>query len=229
MALSAPARPRGSGSAFLLAFSALALVLAGAAFWAGLSPSSSSADVRLEGTSDPGPNPFVPAVGRDRAGMLPPANPAGHVPGDAEGLYARAGTAASCDVAALTAALQADPARASAWADSHGAGGPDGLTAVLLRSDTAVTEHGFGTAAHPAVLQAGTAVLVDDRGEPRVKCANGDPLSAADVVVATEVTGTPWQFFRPAQVIYVDPAADAVTDFTVLDVEGGELVPLTAG
>ncbi|GAP52775.1 serine/threonine protein kinase [Streptomyces azureus] len=49
----------------------------------------------------------------------------------------------------------------------------------MLRADTGVTNHGFraGRAAVlQAVLQAGTAVLVDDRGVPRVRCACGNPL-----------------------------------------------------
>jgi hypothetical protein len=44
---------------------------------------------------------------------------------------------------------------------------------VLLRSDTVVTNHGFANGCSttiPAVLQAGTAVLVDDKGVPVTKC-----------------------------------------------------------
>ncbi|MCW0211860.1 MAG: hypothetical protein OJJ54_00710 [Pseudonocardia sp.] len=229
MVLTPRPRRKGSGATYLLAFSVLALVFAGAAFWAGLSPSSPSVDVRLEGTADPGPAPYTAPVGQDRAGVLPPAEVTGRLPGDTEGLYARAGTAPSCDVAALTAALAADPAKARAWADAHGADTPAGLTPVLLRHDTAVTEHGFGTPAHQAVLQAGSAVLVDALGVPRVRCTSGNPLDAARVVVGTEVTGEPWQFFQPSLVTYVDPAGSPLTALTVLDLDGGELVQQPVG
>ena len=53
------------------------------------------------------------------------------------------------------------------------------LTPMQLRADTRVTNHGFvdGHATSlQSVLQAGTAVLVDDQGRPRVKCGCGNPL-----------------------------------------------------
>ena len=53
-----------------------------------------------------------------------------------------------------------------------------GLTSVVLRADTQVTNHGFRDArvtGFQSVLQAGTAVLVDNRGVPRVRCACGSP------------------------------------------------------
>lgn len=56
-----------------------------------------------------------------------------------------------------------------------------GLTPVVLRADTRVTNHAFrdGRAVgFQSVLQAGTAVLVDDHGMPRVRCGGGNPLLA---------------------------------------------------
>ena len=62
--------------------------------------------------------------------------------------------------------LEANPTEARAWADVQGievgeiGDYVDGLTPMVLRSDTAVTNHGFtdGVANPiPAVLQAGTA------------------------------------------------------------------------
>ncbi|PZT71125.1 hypothetical protein DN402_02310 [Streptomyces sp. SW4] len=50
----------------------------------------------------------------------------------------------------------------------------------MLRADTRVTGHGLRggrPVGGQAVLQAGTAVLVDDRGVPRVRCAGGNPLT----------------------------------------------------
>ena len=62
------------------------------------------------------------------------------------------------------------------------------LTPMQLRADTRVTNHGFvdGHATSlQSVLQAGTAVLVDDHGRPRVKCGCGNPLLDP---VATPIT-----------------------------------------
>src|SRR4051794_41934788 len=55
---------------------------------------------------------------------------------------------------------------------------PRTLTSVTLRSDTAVTNHGFrNDRASPfeSVLQAGTAVLANEYGVPRGRCACGNP------------------------------------------------------
>ena len=56
------------------------------------------------------------------------------------------------------------------------------LTPLVLRTDTVVTNHGYIDGAGDAftsVLQAGTAVLVDDYGVPAVRCYCGNPLAAA--------------------------------------------------
>jgi hypothetical protein len=77
----------------------------------------------------------------------------------------------------------------------------DSLTPVLLRSDTRVTNHGFrdGWATpYQAVLQAGTAVLVDNTGVPRARCACGNPLTPPQAVPTTPTyQGTPWPGFTP--------------------------------
>ena len=66
------------------------------------------------------------------------------------------------------------------------------LQPVLLRSDTAVTSHGYADAtftAYPAVLQAGTAVFVNSYGEPTVKCFSGNPLTRAHADPAARYAG----------------------------------------
>lgn len=83
----------------------------------------------------------------------------------------------------MVAFLQANPQKASAWSGVLGITPGDipayvaGLTPLILRSDTAVTNHGFrdgkATNVH-SVLQAGTAVLVDKYGVPRVRCHCGN-------------------------------------------------------
>src|SRR2546429_115073 len=56
------------------------------------------------------------------------------------------------------------------------------LTPVILTSDTLVTNHGYANGHATtlrSVLQAGTAVMVDNTGVPRVKCNCGNPLTPA--------------------------------------------------
>ena len=79
-----------------------------------------------------------------------------------------------------TAPPNATPAGIGAYVDS--------LTPVVLTDDTLVTNHGYrdGHATTlPAVLQAGTAVMVDTLGVPRVKCNCGNPLTPPELVEAT--------------------------------------------
>jgi hypothetical protein len=92
---------------------------------------------------------------------------------------------------------------------------------VVLRADTRVTDHGFraGRATgHQSVLQAGTAVLVDDRGVPRVRCAGGNPLTPPVAMRGNPGTrGSPWPGYRPTEVIVVRPAAQAIANFTLVN------------
>ncbi|MGI5430142.1 DUF6777 domain-containing protein [Streptomyces sp. CA-179760] len=148
--------------------------------------------------------------------------------GGTPGLYGGIERTGSCDIARQIGHLTRDRARMRAFAGVAGvppASVPDHvrrLTPVVLRADTRVTNHGFraGRAGgYQSVLQAGTAVLVDDRGVPRVRCACGNPLRPP---VATRGTprgrGSPWPGYRPGQVIVVTPAPQVITDFTIIDV-----------
>ncbi|MGV9359065.1 DUF6777 domain-containing protein, partial [Streptomyces misionensis] len=147
--------------------------------------------------------------------------------GGTPGLYSGSVRVTVCDVERQIGRLTADPARGEAFARAAGVsrsalpGYLRALTPVLLRADTRVTNHGYrgGQAAgYQAVLQAGTAVLVDDRGLPRVRCACGNPLRPPEEARGgVGARGTAWSGYRPNQVIVVTPAPQAVSSLTLLD------------
>lgn len=135
--------------------------------------------------------------------------------GDEPGLYGGTQDQSTCDRQQLIDFLTdpANAAKAQAWAgvqaitvDSI----PDfieSLTPVRLRFDTRVTNHGFrdGHATTlQSVLEAGTAVLVDSRGIPRVRCACGNPLLEPQATASTPTfNGTPWSGFSPTSITRV--------------------------
>jgi hypothetical protein len=148
--------------------------------------------------------------------------------GNLDGLYLDAVGAAGCNRSLLEQTLQGDPALAVAWATPLGITGPGArdyaatLTPVRLRADTRVTAHArSGETAEPyaAVLQSGTAVLVDDRGTPRVRCADGAPLAASQPV-ADPYFGDPWGGFDPNAVLEIRPAVSRIPEFGLVDTAG---------
>ncbi|MFD8228935.1 DUF6777 domain-containing protein [Streptomyces massasporeus] len=188
----------------------------------------------------PGPDPFTDSTARTAATPSPAprtsprtgrASVAGgprSLSGGTPGLYGGTEATGSCDIGRQVGHLVRDSARGRAFAEVVGispAELPDhvrALTPVVLRADTRVTGHGFRAGRitrYQSVLQAGTAVLVDDRGLPRVRCACGNPLGPPAESRGTPVTrGTAWPGYRPGRVISVTPAARAVTGFTIIDV-----------
>lgn len=155
----------------------------------------------------------------------------GSVAGSAPGLYGGTRDAGSCDPEKLIAFLQSEPDKAGAWAGVQGievTAIPSyvrGLTPVVLRRDTRVLNHGYrdGRATpRPAVLQAGTAVLVDRFGVPRVKCGCGNPLDEPrPVTTSTTYTGTRWADFDPARVVVVRQDVE-VEVFVLIDLRTGD-------
>ncbi|MGK5697541.1 DUF6777 domain-containing protein [Streptomyces sp. URMC 128] len=181
-------------------------------------------------TATPSPIPRTPrtAGAGDAAPVSADLSGLRSLSGGTPGLYGGIERTGSCDVARQIGHLTRAPARTRAFARVAGvspASVPDhlrGLTPVVLRADTRVTDHGFhaGRAVgHQAVLQAGTAVLVDDRGVPRVRCACGNPLRPPEALRGTPDTkGTPWPGYRPGRAVVVTPAPQAITTFTIVDV-----------
>jgi hypothetical protein len=158
--------------------------------------------------------------------------------GTAPGLYGGSGDTHVCDVQQLTGFLQQHADKAAAWAGVLGittgniAGYVATLTPVLLTNDTLVTNHGYrnGDATTlQSVLQAGTAVLVDATGTPRVKCNCGNPLTAADpTVTTTRLRGTGWPGYTPTQVTVVN-AGPVTRSFTLVNITTGETYTQPAG
>ena len=161
------------------------------------------------------------------------------VDGDEPGLYGGSRDIATCDVEQMIEFLT-DPDnadKAEVWAGVHDidvdeiAEFIDGLTPVRLRFDTRVTNHGFfdGEATQiQSVLQAGTAVLVDDEGVPRAKCACGNPLAApgaGDTVVEPD---TAWDGFAAERVVRVERGAE-VDAHVLVDVDDGVLFERPVG
>ncbi|QUH00986.1 hypothetical protein HUO13_09270 [Saccharopolyspora erythraea] len=140
----------------------LALGLAGGAAWALMPGRTPVRQVSMESSSSPGDTPFVAPISDNGADT------------------------SSCDANYLISDLEADPDKARAWAEvfrmsaEEIPGFVSKLTPEQLTSDTPVTSHGYKDGrfdARPTVLQTGTAVFVDDKGEPTVKCLNGNPLT----------------------------------------------------
>lgn len=155
--------------------------------------------------------------------------------GTTPGLYGGSGDAKVCDPQQLVAFLAQEPGKAAAWAGVF-AIAPDGiadfvakLTPVLLTSDTLVTNHGYRDgAATPfvSVLQAGTAVLVDAQGTPRVKCNCGNPLAPADPVALSDAAtqGAEWPGYDAGAVTAVRPGDPGPT-LTLIDIHTGVTYP----
>ncbi|WP_393062977.1 DUF6777 domain-containing protein [Streptomyces sp. LN549] len=239
----APTRMR---RAVLAVLSAGILVTAGCARESaggghGTEGTADAEEVLLQPAAAQGPDPFTSSTA-DPSGAAPatprtapprtsaPGDDAPHtLPGSTPGLYGATRSVASCDVRQQIRLLAADPAREEAFARAAGvpgAGVPDflrGLTPVVLRADTRVGNHGFraGSATtFQSVLQAGTAVMVDDRGLPRVRCACGNPLSRpAGAGDAGDGRGEKWEGYDPARIVVVAPAAKAVTALVVVDAD----------
>ncbi|MFE3635392.1 DUF6777 domain-containing protein, partial [Streptomyces sp. NPDC059168] len=230
-------------TAAVVAVAVLAVVLTRS----GTGSSARGGEIFLQPAGQTGPDPFTASTVREAgaptsapATSAPgtptepsaPANAVRGVDGGAPGLYSGVRNRPSCDVEKQIGALRADPARNRAYAAAAGVR-PSAvpaflrsLTPVTLRADTRVTNHGYrdGRATgFQAVLQAGTAVLVDGRGVPRARCACGNPLTPPVAQRGTvRLTGDRWASYRPSDVVVVTPAPAAVDAFVIYDPRGDD-------
>ncbi|MFF2510117.1 DUF6777 domain-containing protein [Streptomyces sp. NPDC058086] len=208
----------------------------------GTSGTASGGELFLQAANKPGPDPFTESTAKDSS--TAPVTPAANMPesanvtrgvsGSAPGLYGGTRNTASCDVEKQIEALQAEPAKNKAFASVEGVQPTAvpaylrSLTPVQLRMDTRVTNHGYrGGAAtgYQAVLQTGTAVLVDGHGVPRVRCACGNPLTPAVAQQAVpRRTGDTWASYRSQDVVVVVPAKTTIDVFVIYDPHRDEWV-----
>ena len=156
---------------------AVALGIAGGAAWSLAPGQTSIRQVGLESSTSAGIDPFLLPVGEETG----------------------------CDADDLVNGLQSDPGKARAWAEVFGMSAEEipgfvqRLVPDRLDSDTPVVNHGYkdgAFVANRAVLQAGTDVLMNDRGEPAVKCLNGNPLTKEE---NRQAAGSGGQTGGPAQ------------------------------
>lgn len=204
----------------------------------GGSGAGSGGEVFLQAAGKAGPDPFTQSTATDSSAPPISASPTSEAPtnavrgvdGGAPGLYGGTRKVSSCDVEKQIDALQAAPAKNRAFASVAGIAPSEvpahlrALTPVQLRMDTRVTNHGYrdGTAtSYQAVLQSGTAVLVDGHGVPRVRCACGNPLTPPIAQqAAPRRTGDTWSSYRPANVVVVAPSTTVINIFVIYDPDG---------
>jgi hypothetical protein len=189
---------------------AVLVVVVGLAFLFVHDAPAGAGDVVLEPAGSVSPGASATTVPPPSQGGLVRASAA------APGIYAGVRDTADCDAAALSADLARDAARAEQWAKAAGiapAAIPrflTGLTPATLRLDTRLTEYQLQpekAVPKQAVLQAGTAVLLDRTAMPRVRCASGVPLAQPRAVTASlDYTGRRWALFSPETIVVLDPA-----------------------
>ncbi|MFC7220174.1 DUF6777 domain-containing protein [Streptomyces polyrhachis] len=201
-------------------------------------PAADAAELHLQPVTDAGPDPWTKSTATPAAGSSAPppatAKPPKQAPapralsGATQGLYGGTLDKASCDVEKQIRFLDANHDKRDAFAKVEGVKSDEvpvflrSLTSVVLRADTRVTNHGFAdgrATTFQSVLQAGTAVLVDDHGVPRVRCACGNPLTKAGATPSKVVyKGEAWTSYRPEQVVVVDRSTTVINTIVIVDV-----------
>lgn len=141
------------------------------------------------------------------------------VSGDEPGLYGGFFGESPCDIEELREGI-AESGAAQLWQQAVASPAKTYLndkTPALLSYDTYVSRavlSGDQVQWEPAVLQAGTPVLVDDTGLPVVSCTTGTPLEEPSVPFdGSSVAADPatWEGFRKSRVTTVVPANSTLT------------------
>jgi len=165
--------------------------------------------IQFQEPTDPGPSPFTEPAdveGEEEVDVQRGGN-AGE---EGEQPFGGSGSNRVCDRDKLIRFLEDNPAKLREWARVLGISPTKRavrryiakLHPVTLTKDTAVTNHRFVNGrAEPfqAILQAGTAVLVDKYGVPVVRCFCGNPLRPAVPTPTAKCTGCPPNYRPPQQ------------------------------
>jgi hypothetical protein len=167
-------------------------------------------DVKLVSVSEPGPGPFTPPVAPD----TPPPTPTTVAPPPPQGPFGGTGDNTLCDREQLIGFLTdpANAAQAREWARVIGVSVAEipayvrALIPTTTTSDIRITNHTFegGRAVgFQAVLQSGTALLVDTYGKPIARCRCGNPLRPPKEVRRPTYVGTRWPDFDPDNIFII--------------------------
>ena len=182
--------------------------------------------------TSPGPEPFGPdvAVGprpTKASTALLSALPKRGPRGDQVGLYGGVRGRSSCNVQQLATYFAQNPGPGQAWADAENISYNDvpafltRLTPALLRVDARLTSYSYDGRPAPqqAVLETGTAVLVDPLGIPRARCNGGNPLAPALATRSRPVySGERWSGFNQKDLFFVALAPQPLTKLVLIDV-----------
>ncbi|MGW7574510.1 DUF6777 domain-containing protein [Streptomyces sp. NPDC054765] len=199
---------------------------------------SGTSEVFAEPAASTGRNPVTKSTANESspAPSATPRKPSGGgnstFQGSTPGLYGGTQNSASCDVEKQITYLTGAPARNQAFAGVLGKQPGEvpsylrSLTPVQLGYDTRVTNHGFkdGKATtFQSVLQAGTAVMVDSYGVPRVRCKCGNPLTEPTPLKGeVKTAGTKWPGYQPSNAVVVTPAKSKVKEFILRNPKTGQ-------
>ncbi|MGW1884657.1 DUF6777 domain-containing protein [Streptomyces sp. NPDC001970] len=219
----------------------------------GQSGAAARQQVHLQAALEQGPDPFTPSTATvmGAAGKLPVPRASASagsgaafgsirtVLGSTPGLYGGMNSVGSCDVEQQIRLLMADGNKGRAFAHGAGVSQEDipaflrGLTPVVLRADARVTGHNYrdGSANRfQAVLQGGTAVLVDEQGSPRVRCVSGSPVASPVVDSAEpEEQGKAWPGYDRGRVVVITRAAQTIDNLIIADLASNSWLARKSG
>ena len=167
--------------------------------------------VTFQEPEEPGPDPFTDPADVEGAEAVPVSSSEGS--GGEQQPFGGSGSNRVCDRDKLIRFLKANPERMREWARVLGLSPTlkavkkyvATLHPVTLTRDTQVTNHAYrdGQALpFQAILQAGTAVLVDKYGTPVVRCYCGNPLKPAVFTKTAKCTNCPPNYKPPRQCRY---------------------------
>jgi hypothetical protein len=193
-------------------------------------PTTATTTTPASTTSGTGTTTTLPTT--TTAFQIPPATGEGvrTYRGGQPGLYGGTRDFHSCDPEKMIQFLEANPTKEAAWAKVEGIDASEvpgyirHLTPVTLRTDTWVLNHGYANGhatEHAAVLQAGTAVLVDQYGVPRAKCFCGNPLlPPVRPESPPHYRGEKWPTFDPKTVVIINQSVTVINEFILVDPYG---------